>query len=202
MTAEHYFSAHSDEVFELRNRHVEILSKTVTVSTAPGVFSPDHIDGGTAVLLRKAPKPPATGNFLDLGSGWGPIALTLAAYSPGARVFAVDVNERALKLVRLNAESLGLSNIEATLPDDIDPGIQFDLIWSNPPIRIGKEALHNLLNQWLSRLKPTGVAVLVVQRNLGAEPLTKWLNQEASVDVNAEKIASSKGFQILQVTRR
>ena len=124
---------------------------------APGIFSPGGLDKGTAVLLDEAPEPPATGTFLDLGCGWGPIALSLALRSPAATVWALDVNERALDLTRRTAAALGLDGVRATTADGIPDDVRFDLIWSNPPIRVGKAVLHELLRTWLPRLAPGGV---------------------------------------------
>ena len=107
------------------------------------------------MLLDEVPAPPGTGTFLDLGCGWGPIAISLALHSPDATTWAVDVNERALDLMRGNATCLGLP-IRAALPDTVPDEVRFDLIWSNPPIRIGKAALHDLLRTWLPRLAPLG----------------------------------------------
>ena len=199
---EHYFSAQPATPKQLRTITVPICGELVKLSTAPGVFSPQHIDAGTNELLRRVPDPPAVGNFLDLGCGWGPIALTLATLSPGARVWAVDVNERALDLTRGNAEKLRLDNVYAELPDDVVTSVKFDLIWSNPPIRIGKAALHEMLIDWLPRLTPDGEAWLVVQRNLGADSLRAWLNNDCPVPVIAEKHSSAKGFQVIKVQLR
>ena len=133
---------------------------------------------GTAVLLAEAPAPPPTGNLLDLGSGWGPIALSLGLRSPGASIWAVDVNQRALSLARDNAKALGVNDFHAVTPDEVPADIRFDAIWSNPPIRVGKAALHDLLRQWLVRLAPGGTAYLVVQKNLGSDSLQRWLATE------------------------
>ena len=74
--------------------------------------------------------------------------------------------------------------------------VTFDVIWSNPPIRIGKKALHELLTTWLSLLSHDGVAYLVVQKNLGADSLTAWLCDQG---FPSEKIASKKGYRIIEV---
>jgi len=200
-TQEHYFSAEPTASGELRPVRVEICGKPANLVTAAGVFSPGHIDVGTAELLRRVPAPPTHGNLLDLGCGWGPIALTLATLSPAATVWAVDVNQRALELVHLNSVELGLVNVHAAIPAAIAPEIKFATIWSNPPIRIGKPALHELLITWLSRLTDDGNAWLVVQRNLGAESLTKWINSEFPIPMHAQKYSSAKGFQVLQVSK-
>jgi 16S rRNA G1207 methylase RsmC len=138
-------------------------------------------------------------NLLDLGCGWGPLALTLARLYPASVVWAVDTNPRALDLTRRNAQHLGLTNIRAVLPEDVDPGVVFDLIWSNPPIRIGKAALHQMLMDWLGRLSAAGHADLVVQKNLGADSLAAWINAEAGFPTR--KLASAKGYRVLRATR-
>jgi len=199
MSQQHYFTAQPATARELRPLKVSICGKSVNLSTASGVFSPQHIDAGTAELLRRVPDPPTVGNFLDLGCGWGPLALTMATLSPAARVWAVDVNERALELTKINAEMLEIDNIYPIMPDDIKDNIRFDVIWSNPPIRIGKSALHEMLIRWLPKLTSDGEAWLVVQKNLGAESLTKWLNTECPIPVIAEKHSSAKGFQVIRV---
>lgn len=177
----------------MREIDVELAGRRLRVRTAPGVFSAGEVDLGTRVLLRDL-APPAHGELLDLGCGWGPIALSLAIRAPEARVWAVDVNRRALELMSHNA---GERNIRAVLPEEVPPDIRFGGIWSNPPIRIGKSALHALLATWLPRLLPDAAAHLVVQRNLGADSLHRWLAERYVV----ERIASAKGFRVLRVTR-
>lgn len=199
MSSEHYFSAAPASPEALRTRTVTLRGRDVEVTTAGGVFSPGHLDPGTRVLLDHAPGPPPSGTFVDVGCGWGPIALALALASPKARVVAVDVNERALDLTRRNAASLGLPRVEAldaaSALDALAPG-SVDLIWSNPPVRVGKAALHELLTDWLSRLAPHGEAFLVVQRNLGADSLHAWLAAEGW---DVARTASAKGFRVLRV---
>lgn len=196
---EHYFTAQPASPVELRTLTVELAGRRVQVQTAGGVFSPDHVDHGTQVLLRTAPAPPPTGDLLDLGCGWGPVALSLALESPDARVWAVDVNERALDLVRRNAAALGLGNVVAALPDDVPADVRFATIRSNPPIRVGKDALHELLLRWLPRRATGGDAHLVVGKNLGADSLQRWLAATLGASVVVERSASAKGFRVLVV---
>jgi 16S rRNA (guanine1207-N2)-methyltransferase len=197
---DHYFTAQPASADERRLLHVRLAGRDVEVETAGGIFSPDHVDLGTRVLLENVPAPPAAGDLLDLGCGWGPIALTLALESPGARVWAVDVNERALDLTRRNAARLGVTNLQAVTPDLVPPDVAFAAIWSNPPIRVGKEALHAMLTQWLGRREPGGEAHLVVGKNLGADSLQRWIAAELGVEV--ERTASAKGFRVLLVRDR
>lgn len=180
---------------------LRLAGHDVEIETAGGVFSPGRIDLGTQVLLRSVPAPPPTGAVLDLGCGWGPIALSLGLLAPAAEVWAVDVNERALDLVRRNAARLGLTIVAAT-PQDVPDDVRFAAIWSNPPIRIGKEALHALLESWLPRLLPGAAAHLVVQRNLGADSLRAWLAAQWPGELDVARLGSAKGFRVLTVTRR
>jgi 16S rRNA (guanine1207-N2)-methyltransferase len=200
--SDHYFTAQPASSAEQRDLRVTLAGREVTVRVASGIFSPGGLDRGTAVLLAEVPDPPQHGDLLDLGCGWGPIALTLGLLSPDATVWAVDVNERALDLARANARALGLRDVRASQPDGIPAGQRFDCIWSNPPIRIGKQALHDLLMAWLPRLRPGGVAYLVVQKNLGADSLQRWLGQQLPQESYAVgRLATSKGFRVLAVTR-
>jgi 16S rRNA (guanine1207-N2)-methyltransferase len=164
-----------------------------------GVFGSKRIDLGTLVLLREAPPPPASGDVLDLGTGYGPIAIAMARSAPATRFWAVDVNERALELTRANAASAGTANVTACLPAEIPAGLRFDAIYSNPPVRIGKRGLHALLEEWLARLAPEGRAYLVVQRNLGSDSLATWLAGEG---YPVQRLKSKKGYRILGVGRK
>jgi 16S rRNA (guanine1207-N2)-methyltransferase len=199
---DHYFSPSPDSQLKLRQITVKLAGQLREVTTANAVFSPEHIDTGTQVLLSNTPAPPPSGDFLDLGCGWGPISLHLALASPHATVWAVDVNERALDLVRMNAARLGLTNINAVLPADVPADLRFRSIWSNPPIRVGKDELHNLMQTWLPRLQPDADAWLVVQRNLGSDSLHRWLDGMLSDEYTVSRTATSKGFRVLQVKRR
>lgn len=199
MSPEHYFTAEPASDGELRRRTVHLAGRDLDVGTAGGVFSPDHLDAGTEVLLRHVPAPPRAGDLLDLGCGWGPVALSLALASPAARVWAVDVNERALDLTRRNAAAHGLTGVRAARPEDVPDDVRFAAIWSNPPIRVGKETLHAMLRQWLRRLVPGGEAYLVVAKNLGSDSLLRWLGEELGGEADVDRVATSRGFRVLRV---
>jgi 16S rRNA (guanine1207-N2)-methyltransferase len=170
----------------------------VTLRTDAGVFSPDAVDAGTKLLLLDAPRPDpdAAGHLLDLGAGYGPIACTLASRAPAATVWAVEVNERARALCAANADAAGLGNVRVAAPDDVPGDVAFAGIWSNPPIRIGKAALHDLLARWLPRLAADGRAWLVVHKHLGADSLQRWLAAEGWPTT---RLASRAGYRILEV---
>jgi len=201
MSDQHYFSAEPSTPERRRTVRVTLAGREVEVLTANGIFSPDGVDKGTAVLLDEAPLPPAQGTFLDIGCGWGPLTLTLGLGSPDAAVWAVDVNERSLALTRENAQHLGADNVTATTPDEVPEDLTFDLIWSNPPIRVGKEVLHQILQQWLPRLNVGGEAYLVVQKNLGSDSLQSWIGTTFAGTHTVERYARSKAFRVLLVRR-
>ena len=194
--SEHYFSPRP------RARHRPGLVRVVLpdvyleLATDAGVFSPGRLDPGTRLLLDEAPGPPPAGDLLDLGCGYGPIACVLARRSPGATVWAVDVNERALELCAQNAAAAGLSNVRCASPDDPSVPPRLAGIWSNPPVRIGKAALHQLLSAWLARLAPGGQAYLVAGRNLGADSLHRWLDEQGWP---VTRLAARSGYRLLQV---
>lgn len=196
----HYFVSDPSLPEKRRRIGVELRGRHVDVVTAAGVFSPGDLDKGTAALLRTVPDPQGT-DLLDIGCGWGPITIALAQAAPEARVTAVDVNQRSLQLTAENARSLGLTGVETALPQDVPEGRTFDTIWSNPPIRVGKDALHEILTTWLPRLNPGGTAWLVVQKNLGGDSLQRWLAQTLTADFRVERAATDKGFRIIAVRR-
>ena len=195
---EHYFSADPSVPFARETFTAEVWGHRLTIETGSGVFSRGHLDHATAVLFKEL-EPPVQGQFLDLGCGYGVIGLAIARAVPLASVIGVDVNERALLLANDNARAAGLDpRFVACTPEQVPSDQVFDEIWSNPPIRIGKEALHELLLTWLPRLSPTGRLVMVVGKNLGADSLQRWLTEQGCP---TERPASSKGFRVLETRR-
>ena len=194
----HYFNAEPEVASARRTIEVSLADGTFSIQTDTGVFSHGRVDAGTKVLLMEAPALPAQGTFLDLGCGAGPMAMTMARRSPQSSVWAIDVNERARQLTRDNATSLMLTNVTVSSPDDVPQELLFDVIWSNPPIKAGKKELHDLLTRWLERLTPQGVAVLVVNKNLGSDSLAKWLGD---LGWNVKRISSRQGYRVLLVHR-
>ena len=201
MGSDHYFTATPASPENLRTIRVTLAGRELELTTAGGVFSPDHLDAGTSVLLANTPPVPPGGHLLDLGSGWGPITLSMALAAPRATIWAVDVNERALDLVRRNAAAVGLTNVNACLPEDVPADITFRTIRSNPPIRVGKSVLHGLLETWLPRLDERSDAWLVVQRNLGADSLQRWIAATFQPGYTVFRASTSKGYRVLRVRK-
>jgi 16S rRNA G1207 methylase RsmC len=194
--ADHYFSTEPGSADVRRTVEARIWGRQYTFTTATGVFSRDRLDIGTAVLLREVKPPTGGGTFLDLGTGYGPIACALAVEAAEAEVWAVDVNTRALELTAENARSAGVGDrVHPALPDDVPAEVRFDEIWSNPAIHIGKAELHKMLLRWLARLAPGGVAWFVVGKNLGGDSLQRWMTEQG---YPCERTASAKGFRVLR----
>lgn len=203
MVTEHYFSESPASDTRVREIEVSLAGAPRQVVTAGGVFSPEHLDRGTEILLRSASDHPtlfADGAVLDLGCGWGPIALSAALAAPEREVWAIDINERARDLTAQNAQRLHLTNVRVEDPQRVPTSLRFQTILSNPPIRIGKAALHELLRQWLPRLAPGGSALLVVAKHLGAESLQRWIASEFPM-LQVTRIARDKGFHVIEAVR-
>ncbi|MCY3663705.1 MAG: methyltransferase [bacterium] len=162
----------------------------------------------------------------DVGCGYGPIAVTLALRAPDAAIWAVDVNERARELAAANLATAGVTvgggetraadsgrGVDRALPEDgerdrgggqatvcapeeVPAALRFDAVYCNPPVRIGNEALDELLRDWLSRLRPGGFAVLVMHKNLGADSLVRRL---ADAGTTPRRLAIGGGYRVLQV---
>lgn len=194
----HYFDEEPGAESAPRDVVLLLPDRTVHLTTDRGVFGYDRVDAGTKLLLMKAGDPPPTGDLLDLGCGTGAIAITMALRSPGATVWAVDVNARARDLCAANAAANGAANVRVCAPDEVPDGVRFGAVWSNPAIRIGKQALHDMLLRWLGRLTDDGAAIMVVHHHLGSDSLQRWLGTQG---YPTERLASSQGYRILRTTR-
>lgn len=199
MSSGQYFDAEPVVTSRLGRVELRLADGAVSLTVDRGVFSAGRVDPGTVALLRTSPPLPGAGDLCDLGCGYGPIACTLARRSPDATVWAVDINRRALGLTQANADALGLTNVRAVLPDDVPDKVRFAGLWSNPPIRVGKVALHELLSRWLPRLDDdAGRAWLVVHRHLGGDSLAAWMGEQG---YTVRRAGSKQGYRILDVTR-
>jgi 16S rRNA (guanine1207-N2)-methyltransferase len=203
--SDHYFSADPSVPFEREPLTCEVWDQRLDLVSGSGVYSRGRLDIGTSVLFRET-EPPAPGRVLDLGTGYGVIGLAVAAtwradgvLEEDGAVTGVEVNQRAVLLANENAGRLGLADrFHAVVPEDVPEDATYDEIWSNPPIRIGKQALHDLLLHWLARLVPQGRAVMVVGKNLGGDSLQTWLTAQG---YPTTRLGSAKGFRVLESRR-
>lgn len=172
---------------------------SLPLTTASGVFGAQRIDHGTMVLLRQAPVPTACSGVVDLGTGYGPIAVAMGLRQPSSGVWAVDVNLRALELTRRNVAASHLTNVVVAEPHEVPAALRFDRLYSNPPIKIGQEDLRSLLTGWLTRLADGGDGYLVVKQTMGADGLGRWLTETGYPTLRA---ASKQGYRLLHVAAR
>ena len=193
----HYFHDSPEVGSSPRQVELRLPDVQLTLTTDRGVFGHGQVDAGTKALLTAVPPPPQHGTLADIGCGAGAIALTMARWAPGATVLAVDVNRRALDLCAANAAANGLTNVVTARPEDVDPDVVLSAWWSNPPIRVGKAALHDLLEVWLHRLAPGGEAWMVVHKHLGSDSLQPWITRQGFPTVRHSSIA---GYRILCAT--
>jgi len=198
MPQEHYFSSEPTTKKKETEISFEVAGAKFDMAAASGTFSSTKLDPGTKVLLSQTALFPKDGNVLDLGCGWGPIGIVIAALCPETKVRAVDINQRSIEQTQANADRIGLSNFSTHLAEDLPNDVKFAAIWSNPPIRIGKVALHELLKNYLPRLEEGGKAYLVVQKNLGADSLVRWLAEEFK-DHEVSRVGTAKTYRVIEV---
>ena len=199
MVEEHYFSSDPAAPKKTVSISIESGGKKFEIDAASGTFSSSRLDAGTAVLLRQDSHFPKDGNVLDIGCGWGPIGISIANAENKCRVFGVDINQRSIEQSNLNASGLGLTNYTAMHSRDLPEDLRFSAIWSNPPIRVGKKVLHELMESFIPRLEPGGKAMLVVQKNLGADSFQRWLATRFP-DTEVSRVATEKGYRVISVT--
>ncbi len=170
--------------------------------TDRGVFSRGSLDKATEVLLKEFDEN-YSGNpmsIVDVGCGYGPIVTFVAKKFEDAKVLAVDTNERARTLCAHNyGHNIGDGRLKVISPSQIDSSLKHDLIISNPPIRIGKTALYELLSFWSITLSEHGEMWLVMAKHLGADSCAKFLKEDCNLKIT--RVASKKGFRILKCTR-
>jgi 16S rRNA (guanine1207-N2)-methyltransferase len=198
MVEEHYFSSDPAAPKKTVNVLLEVAGTEIPIEAASGTFSSSKLDAGTAVLLKQDSHFPKDGNVLDIGCGWGPIGISIARISTETQVYGIDINQRSIEQSNLNAASLGLQNYWAMHSKDLPQDIKFSGIWSNPPIRVGKKVLHELMETFIPRLEPGGKAMLVVQKNLGADSFQRWLSVTFP-ETEVSRVATSKGYRVISV---
>lgn len=197
-----------DENPEVESKPVKVAysfnGEDYTFITDRGVFSYERIDKATRILLDVlsekfyGSKPES---IVDVGSGYGVIAVCAYDLFKPQKMFAIETNQRALELTRKNATAnLGEGVVQAFSPNEFDETLQVDMVISNPPIRIGKEAMFELLRGWSTRLKSGGQMWLVIAKNLGADSTASYLEHQVGLDV--KRIASKKGFRVLCCTKK
>ena len=188
-----YYAENPDAAHDIHELRVELLGEKMTFLTDAGVFSKKMIDFGSQLLL-KCLEVDEGETVLDVGCGYGPLGLSLAkAY--GVQATMVDINNRALDLARQNAER---NKVEATIfQSNIYEQVEgeFDHVISNPPIRAGKQVVHEIIEKSQNFLETGGDLTIVVQKKQGA-PSAK--SKMEDVFGNCEVVKKDKGYYILR----
>lgn len=193
----HYYTENPDTAHDFEQWSFELKGKVFQFVTDSGVFSRDTVDYGSRVLIdsftwQDLPE----GTLLDVGCGYGPVGLSLA-YASQRPVEMIDINQRAVDLAKGNAQRNGIeqvdvhqSNIYATLNQK-----EYAAILSNPPIRAGKDVVHEILTGAYPLLKVEGTLTIVIQKKQGAPSAQKKMQETFG---NAEIIKKDKGYYIIQ----
>ena len=188
-----YFAENPDAKHDIHELKVELLGQQMTFLTDAGVFSKKMIDYGSRVLLS-ALEFNKKERLLDVGCGYGTLGLTLAK-AQGLEVTLVDINQRALDLARKNADANQVSAdiFQSNVYENVTG--QFHHIISNPPIRAGKQVVHEVISGSYEHLLADGDLTIVIQKKQGA-PSAKTKMEE--VFGNCETLKKDKGYYILR----
>lgn len=189
----HYFTNENLES-NIQEFKIKINNYDFTFKTDNGVFSKGELDFGTNLLIKNVLEQKISGEVLDLGCGYGPIGITLAKIL-NCQMTMVDVNKRAVHLTKMNIKDNGVNNIEVLVSEGYNElkDRKFDYIVSNPPIRVGKQILYDLLIKAKEHLKEKGEMYIVVRKEQGANSLIRDMSAYYQVEV----IDKDKGFFII-----
>lgn len=190
-----YFENNENLKSNIEIKKVKIKNKDFEFMTDNGVFSKKGLDFGTRSLLETINIEEITGNVLDFGCGYGPIGIYIASMT-NANVHMIDINRRSLELARrnVNLNHVNVQIYESNLYENVTE--TFDYIISNPPIRVGKTILYEILFKAKEHLKKNGKLIIVVNKDQGAKSIMKDLEKEYKVCL----LGKNKGFYIIEAT--
>ncbi|WP_405098333.1 class I SAM-dependent methyltransferase [Oceanobacillus sp. FSL H7-0719] len=195
--SEHYFSQKPQTKSSPKTWKYQLRNNIYTFTSDTNVFSKNQVDFGSRVLIEAFEEPAASGDFLDLGCGYGPIGITLAGSFTGRHVVLADVNERATTLAVKNAKENALSNVEIVKSDRFSKleGRRFAAVITNPPIRAGKQVVHGMFEDAKEALVENGELWVVIQKKQGAPSAKKKIEELFG---NVEVVTKEKGYYILK----
>lgn len=190
-----YFSQSPDVDSNPQTWSYQLRGQTFAFTTDNGVFSKNEVDFGSRVLIETFRPPDLDGPILDLGCGYGPISISLAAAFPERTVIGVDVNKRALKLAEKNAKQNKIANVSFKESDILSnvTDRSFAAILTNPPIRAGKQVVHKMFEEAKKALLPNGELWVVIQKKQGAPSAKKKL---MALFKEVEVVTKEKGYFI------
>lgn len=194
----HYFT--NDQVkSDIREIKIDILGTSFLFDVDYGVFSQKRLDFGTKILLEHVEIKPEFQKVIDMGCGYGPVAVILAQKFPNKAIFAYDINRRAVQLTKRNAikNHVKIETNESNLFENVN--VKGDIIISNPPIRAGKDVVFKLYAQAYQNLTTNGELWVVIRVQQGAESTKKKLLE---IFDNCEPIYQKKGYRIFKAIKK
>jgi len=194
---DHYYSHNPNAASNPNKLDFHLRGFPFTFKTDSGVFSKSEVDYGSRVLIETFEEPNVDGPILDVGCGYGPIGLSIAKSYPTRTIHMIDVNERALRLAKENAELNNVDNVVIYESDRLlnVQETEFAAILTNPPIRAGKKVVFDILTQSFEHLKTKGELWVVIQKKQGA-PSAKEKMKEMFDEV--EVVKKDKGYYVIK----
>lgn len=188
----YYFDKETNVKSNEVTTRAEIGCRLYTFKTDNNVFSKKGLDFGTRTLLESIDIDNISGDVLDFGCGYGPIGIYIASNTT-ANVDMIDINERALNLARSNA-SINRVNVNI-FESDIYSNVtkKYDYIITNPPIRVGKKILYEILINAKEHLKDVGHLIFVINKDQGAKSTMKDMSEYYDVKI----LEKNKGFFVI-----
>lgn len=189
----HYFENDESLKSNIKEVKVYINNQPYIFATDNGIFSKKGLDFGTRTLLENIDIEKISGNVLDFGCGYGAIGIYVAK-NTNANVHMIDINKRSLKLALKNADinHVNVKIYESNIYENVKD--KFDYIITNPPIRVGKKILYEILFNAKNILNHNGELLLVINKDQGAKSLMKDLEKVYKVEL----ITKNKGFYIIR----
>lgn len=194
----HYFSEQQDSAMKYYDIEINLFGDVFNIVSAPGIFSAKHLDKGTELLIKNAVVEKGW-RVLDLGCGYGPVGIAIARKYPGTTVVMSDINKRAVKMSRLNVDTMGLDNAEVVHSDKFEHiSGKFDTVLLNPPQTAGKQVCFDMIEGSREHIKKGGLLQVVARHNKGGKTLSDKMKD---VFGNVEDAAKKGGFRVYVSTR-
>lgn len=198
---DHYYTNRPTVAHDEKEFTFELRGHSFRFKSDAGVFSKERIDYGSVLLIEEM-EISETDQVLDMGCGYGPIGITAAFLASKGKVLMVDVNERAVALAKHNVAVNQISNAEVAVSDlfqQIEPTRKFNVILTNPPIRAGKNTVHQIFEEAYSFLHPNGSLWVVIQKKQGAPSAMRKLEELYD---EVKKVTQDKGYWIIKATKQ
>lgn len=197
---DHYYSKSPSAQSNRKMFTYRLREKEFRFITDTGVFSKGEVDFGSRFLIETFQAPDLKGDILDVGCGYGPIGLSIAATEGNRTIDMIDINERAVELTKENAMINNIENVQVFQSDLFEQveRKQYAAILTNPPIRAGKKIVHIIFEESYYRLQPNGELWVVIQKKQGAPSAIRKLEELFS---DVEVVDKKKGYFIIKAKK-